>query len=136
MNRRRALTITAAMLLVLPALARPAFGQETEAPAAPPHSLPSVDDHLHFLAQKLELTDDQQEKARPILTEMQAEMQKVMDDKALTHDEAMAKTHLVFMKADKQFREFLTDDQKKKLDELEEQMHPGQHKDTESSPHN
>ena len=31
----------------------------------------------------------------------------------------------VFMNADKQMRLFLTEDQKKKLDDLEEQMHPG-----------
>ncbi len=87
--------------------------------------MPSVDDHLHMLAQKLDLTDDQQNKARPIITEMQDEMQKITDDKSLTHDEANAKTHAAFMKADKKFREFLTDEQKTKLDEMEQQMHPG-----------
>jgi hypothetical protein len=33
----------------------------------------------------------------------------------------------VFMKADKAVREFLTDDQKKKLDDLEAQMHGAPH---------
>jgi Spy/CpxP family protein refolding chaperone len=125
MNRRRAITIAAAMLFALSA--RPfVFGQQTEAPTAPPpHSLPTVDDHLRMLAQKLDLTQNQQDKARPIITEMQAAMQKIMDDKSLTHDEALAKTHAEFMNANKQFREFLSDDQKTKLDELEQQMHPG-----------
>lgn len=132
MNRRRALTITAAMLLTLPA-APSVFAQQAEAPAAPPHSQPNVDDHLRMLAQKLDLSADQQDKARPILEEMQTSMQKITDDKSLSHEEAMAQTHSVFMKADKRFREFLTDDQKTKLDELEQQMHPGSH--SESSPH-
>jgi Spy/CpxP family protein refolding chaperone len=135
MNRRRALAITAAMLLALPA-AQSAFAQQTEAPAAPPHSMPTVDDHLRMLTEKLDLTADQQEKARPIITEMQNEMQKTHEDKSLTQDEVIARTHLAFTKADKQFREFLSDDQKKKLDELEEEMHPGQSKDHDSSPHN
>jgi Spy/CpxP family protein refolding chaperone len=124
MNRRRAITIAAAMLFALP-VPQLAFTQQTEAPTAPPHSLPSVDDHLRMLAQKLDLTQDQQEKARPIITEMQAAMQKIMDNKSLTHDESMAKTHAAFMNADKQFREFLSDDQKTKLDDLEQQMHSG-----------
>ena len=135
MNRRRALTMAAAMILALPA-APFVFAQQTEAPTAPPHPRASADDHLRMLTEKLDLTDDQQEKARPIIVDMQAEMQKVMDDKTLTHDEAMAKTHSVFMKADKQFREFLSNDQKKKLDELEAEMHPGQSKENDSSPHN
>lgn len=89
-----------------------------------------------MLSQKLELTADQQQKARPILEEMQAGMQQVANDKSLTHDEAMARMHPVFMKADKQMRVFLTDDQKKKLDDLEEQMHPGMHSDGSTAPQN
>jgi Spy/CpxP family protein refolding chaperone len=123
MNRRRAMTIAAAAVaFVLPAF-QSSFAQQAEAPPAAPHSMPSVDDHLHLLAQKLDLSDEQQVKARPIITEMQDEMQKVMDDKSLTHEEATAKTHEAFMNADKKFREFLTDDQKTKLDEMEAQMH-------------
>lgn len=85
--------------------------------------MPSVDDHLHMLAQKLDLSDEQQNKARPIITEMQEEMRKISDDKSLTHDEAMTKTHSAFMNADKKFREFLTDEQKTKLDAMEAEMH-------------
>jgi hypothetical protein len=58
---------------------------------------------------------------------MQEEIQKAHDDKSLTHDEVMSRTHAAFMKADKQFREFLTDDQKTKLTAMEEEMHPGAH---------
>ena len=137
MNRRRALTLTAAMLFALPA-APSLFAQQSEPPAAaPPHQMPSVDDHLRMLTEKLDLTADQQEKARPIIEEMQASMQKIMEDKSLSQDDAMAQRHSVFMKADKQFREFLTEDQKTKLTELEQQMHPGQHTDGSApSPHN
>jgi len=125
MNRRKVISMAAAaLLLVLPAM-QFGFAQQAEAPAAAPHTMPSVDDHLHMLAQKLDLTAEQQQKARPIITQMHDEMQRVMDDKSLTKDESMTKTHAAFMKADKQFREFLTDEQKTKLDELEQQMHPG-----------
>lgn len=133
MNRIRTLAIAAAMLLVLPS-----FAQQNGAPTGQSHSAPSVDDHLRMLAEKLSLTADQQQKARPILEEMQTGMQQIGDDKSLTHEEAMARMHPVFMKADKQMRAFLTDDQKKKLDDLEEQSHPGMHANTGASdaPHN
>ena len=122
MNRRRAIVIAAAMALALPVL-QSGFAQQAEAPAAAPHAMPSVDDHLHMLAQKLDLSEEQQNKARPIIAEMQDEMQKAADDKSLTHDEWMAKTHAAFTKADKQFREFLTEEQKTKLDAMEAEMH-------------
>jgi len=123
MNRRRAMTIAAAaVVFALPAL-QTSFAQQAEAPAAAPHTLPSVDDRLHMLAEKLELSDEQQAKARPIIADMQDEMQKVMDDKTLTHEEATAKTHEAFTKADKKFREFLTDEQKTKLDAMEAERH-------------
>jgi Spy/CpxP family protein refolding chaperone len=122
MNRRRAITIAAAAIFAVPAF-HSAYSQQAEAPAAAPHSMPNVDDHLHMLAQKLDLSEEQQSKARPIITEMQDEMQKITDDKSLTHDEAMAKTHATFMNADKKFREFLTDEQKTKLDAMEAEMH-------------
>lgn len=132
MNRRRALTLATAALFALPATSF--FAQQAEAPAPPPHTMPSVDDHLHMLAEKLDLTQEQQDKARPIIAEMQEEMQKILDDKSLSHDDAMSRTHAAFMKADRQFREFLTDDQKTKLDQMEQQMHPGS--DAHNSPHN
>ena len=123
MNRRRAITIAAAAaMFALPAF-HSAYSQQAKAPAAAPHSMPSVDDHLHMLAQKLELSEEQQNKARPIITEMQDEMQKIADDKNLAHDETMGKTHAAFMNADKKFREFLTDEQKTKLDAMEAEMH-------------
>jgi hypothetical protein len=122
MNRIRALAIATAMLFVLPL-----FAQHSASPAAPAHASPSVDDHLRMLSQKLDLTSEQQDKARPILEEMQAGMEKIDDDKSLSHEDAVAQMHAVFMKADKQVRVFLSDDQKKKLDDLEEQSHPGMH---------
>ena len=129
MNRIRTLAIATAMLLALPA-----FAQQNEQPAGQAHAFPSVDDHLRMLSQKLALTDDQQQKARPILEEMQTGMQKIADDKSLTHDEAMARMHPVFMEADRHLRVFLSEEQKKKLDDLEEQMPPGMHANSGSSP--
>jgi len=102
----------------------PAIGQE-EAAAPTKHAMvvPDVDQHLKMLSEKLALSAEQQEKARPILKEMQESMQRVADDKSLTQEQTQAQTHATFMKADKELRTFLSDEQKTKLDEMESQMH-------------
>jgi Spy/CpxP family protein refolding chaperone len=99
-----------------------ATSPDTHAVAAAP-----VEQHLKLLSEKLALTADQQDKTRPILQEMHDGSQKINDDQTLTPDQRHAAMGELFMKSDKQMREFLTDDQKKKLDEMEAQMHGGPH---------
>ncbi|MGA9585461.1 MAG: hypothetical protein WBQ95_09050 [Terracidiphilus sp.] len=94
---------------------------------AHPVALAPVDQHLKVLSEKLALTADQQDKARPILQEMHDGSQKLEDDQSLSADQRHAAMSELFMKSDKQMREFLTDDQKKKLDEMEAQMQGGPH---------
>lgn len=103
----------------------PVKAQEKAAPPEHAMVIPDVDQHLRMLSEKLELSSEQQEKARPILKSMQDELQKDMDDKSLTPDQMRAKMHADFMKADRELREFLTDGQKTKLDGMEKQMHHG-----------
>jgi len=109
------------------AFAVPTVAQQ-EAAAPPEHAMvmPDVDQHLKMLSEKLTLTAEQQEKARPILKEMQDSMQKAMDDKSLTPEQMHAQMHSSFMGADKKLRTFLSDEQKAKLDEMEAQMHHGE----------
>jgi len=120
MNRIRLLAIAMALAFALPAIA-----QESATP--PARQLPTVDQHLKALSEKLNLTADQQEKARPILKEMQDAMQKVMNDKSLTPEQAHQQIRPARMKADKELRAFLTDEQKKTLDDLESHSHPDLH---------
>jgi hypothetical protein len=120
MNRLRLLAAGLALACGLPLLALQ---------AAPPSHMPSVDEHVKVLSEKLSLTADQQEKARPIIAQMQDGLQKVTDDKSLTPEESHEQLHAVFMKADKELRAFLSDEQKTKLDEMERQhfdTHPQQ----------
>ena len=117
MKRLPLIALAAVLSLALPLVARQAHSP-VNAAVAP------VDQHLKLLAEKLDLTADQQEKARPILQQLHDESQKIVDDKSLSHEELMEKMHPVFMKADKALREFLTTEQKAKLDEMEQQMHP------------
>jgi hypothetical protein len=98
-------------------------GAQQPATISDAHAAAPVEQHLKMLSEKLALTADQQDKARPILQEMHDGSQKLDDDASLTPEQRHQGMVPVFMKADKALREFLTDDQKKKLDELEAQMH-------------
>jgi Spy/CpxP family protein refolding chaperone len=84
-----------------------------------------VERHLKVLSEKLDLTSDQQDGVRPILQEMHDSMHKADQDSSLSNDQRMDQLKTARMKADKQIREVLSDDQKKKLDQLEQGMHPG-----------
>lgn len=130
MKRFRLLAISTMLIVVLTV-----FGQQTAKAAGTTnndeHSQPAaqssaakVDEHLKFLSEKLDLTADQQAKMRPILEQMFDDRQKVVQDTSLSSEAREEKEKALHEKADKQARKFLSDDQKKKLDELERQPHP------------
>lgn len=123
MNRLRLLAVGTVLILAMSAAAQ----QNATSPDVHAAAVAPVDQHLKMLSEKLALTADQQDKARPILQEMHDGSQKLADDQSLTPDQRMAGMHELFMKSDKEVRVFLTDDQKKKLDDLEAEMHHGPH---------
>jgi hypothetical protein len=133
MNRLRVFAVATLLMFTLGAVAQ----QSTTTPDAHAVTVAPVEQHLKVLSDKLGLTTDQQDKVRPILQEMHDGSQKIADDQSLTPDQREAAMAPVFLKADKAVREFLTDNQKKKLDEMEAQMHHGPHGDqTGSAPQN
>jgi len=87
------------------------------------NSTDPVENHLKKLSEQLSLTPDQEDQVRPILQEMHNTMGKAEQNQSLSDDERKAQKHAAFMKADNQIRPILTDDQKKTLDQLEQQMH-------------
>ena len=119
MNRLRLLAVGTVLMFALSTVAQ----QNATAPDLHAAAVAPVDQHLKMLSEKLALTTEQQEKARPILQAMRDGTQKLEDDQSLTPDQRQAGMHALFMKSDKEVRVFLTDDQKKKLDEMEAQMH-------------
>ncbi len=124
MNRFRVFVAAALVTAALSALAQ----QNVAAtPSEQSSRVSKVDQHLQFLAQKLDLTSDQQTKMKPILQQMFDGQLKLMRDKNLSDDERDQKMKLLHESADGQARQFLNDDQKKKLDELEAQPHHDSH---------
>ena len=89
--------------------------------------LPTVETQLKVLTEKLNLSGGQQNKIRPILKELHDATEKLAQDKSLSHEERLAKVRPQRYEADKQIREILSDDQKKKLDAYEHGPHSEMH---------
>jgi Spy/CpxP family protein refolding chaperone len=117
MSRLRFLVVSTLVMFALIAVAQPT--QNASDAAAP-----SVDRHLQLLSEKLDLTSDQQAKARPILQEMSDSTQKFMQDESMSRDERMDNVKASRYRADRKLREILNEGQKKKLDQLEAESHP------------
>lgn len=118
MQRFRVLAIAATMIFALVAVA-----QQSTQSGAPAHKMPSVDDHLKMLSDKLDLTAEQQEQIRPVLAHMQDEMQKVMNDQSLSREERHNQMKTIFEKANKDAAQYLSDEQKQKLEAMEKEQH-------------
>jgi Spy/CpxP family protein refolding chaperone len=88
---------------------------------------PKVEKQLKFLTERLDLAANQQAKLKPILRELHDALDKIMQDQSITGDERLEKVRTLRLRADKQIREFLNDDQRKKLDQVEAEPHPELH---------
>lgn len=109
----------------IPILAIAAFAQPSA--RAPQESLPSVEEQLKVLNEKLDLNPGQQAKIRPIVQRLYDTTEKIMRDPALSHEERLAKVRPERRIADAKIREILTDEQKQKLDRYEAGPHPEMH---------
>ena len=89
-----------------------------------PGGMPTVEEQLKVLTEKLNLTGDQQAQIKPILRELHDATQKLMLDKSLSR---LAKVRPQREKADKRIRAVLNQDQKQKLDQYEQGPHSEMH---------
>ena len=128
MDRIRFFAIGTLLMFALTAGAQQAAtasaGAEKENHNTTQNRVDPVENHLKKLSEQLNLTPEQEDQVRPILQEMHGAMGKAEQNPSLSDDERKAQKHAAFMKADTQIRPILNDDQKKTLDQLEQQMHP------------
>lgn len=112
------------LLLAAPlVLGMAAFSQESSPPPAtsaprPKHHAAQRDRaemRLRRISKRLNLTDDQKEKLRPILQDESKRMKEVDDDTALTAQDKHKKLKEIHRATRLQMDEILTDDQKKLL---------------------
>jgi Spy/CpxP family protein refolding chaperone len=97
----------------------PPGGDQTQGPR---RGMPSVDDQLKMLSDRLKLTADQQAKIKPVLEDQRTQMQALMKDDSLSQDDRRAKMRSVRDSTNSKIRDVLTDDQKKQFDEMQQQM--------------
>lgn len=126
MNRIRLLAIGTILLLALPALAQQAI---TSSDAHSGGMASTAQKQLTVLTEKLALTDSQQAKIKPILRKANEATQKAMQDESMSPDERRENVKACLYKADREVRTVLNEDQKKQLDQLEEDPHSGLHGD-------
>ena len=84
--------------------------------------MPSIEDQLKNLTEKLTLTDDQQAKVKTILEDTRSQMTKIMQDQDMSREDKMAKGRSIREAGNTKIREVLTDEQKKKFDDLQKEM--------------
>ena len=131
MNRIRLLAVGTVIVFALTGIAQqtttgPA-GAEKQNQSSAQSGTEAVEHHLKVLSEKLNLTPDQEDRVRPILYEMHDAMGKAEQNQSLSDEQRKEQEKAAFIKADTQMRKVLNDDQKKTLDQLEQEMHPGAH---------
>ena len=92
-------------------------------------SVPTAESQLTFLSGRLDLTGAQQDQMKPILQELHDATVRFIHDENMSREERMGKVRDSRYAADKKIRVILNDDQKKKLDQLEQEPHPELHGD-------
>jgi hypothetical protein len=87
------------------------------------HDMMNADEHLQVLSQKLNLTDDQKAKIKPILEQHLQERQSIMKDQSLSMEEKHTKMKASMDSAHSQIEAQLNDTQKKQFAEMMKDMH-------------
>jgi len=130
MNRIRAIALATLLTLTLTVAAQQAnargSGPAKGSTGGDHPVVPAVEVQLKFLTEKLDLNSEQQEKMNPILQELHDTTMKLVQDHSM-HQEYVSKLRDARYGADKKIRAILTDEQKKKLDQVEQEPHPELH---------
>ncbi len=96
------------------------------APAAA-QRMPSPEQRLQHMTKALNLSDDQQQKIKPLLDSQAQQMQSLRADTSLSPQDRKAKMQQIRQATDEQIKQTLNPDQQKKFDEMQSQHgHMGQ----------
>jgi Spy/CpxP family protein refolding chaperone len=78
----------------------------------------SVDDQIKHLSKKLNLTDDQQAKLKPILEDQRKQMDTIHSDSSLSREDRFSKMQALRQSSDAQIKSVLNDEQQKNFDKM------------------
>jgi periplasmic protein CpxP/Spy len=77
---------------------------------------------LKHLSKRLNLSDDQQTKIKPILEDQQKQMQQLWSDNALSRQDRFSKMRDIRENSDAQIKNVLNQDQQKQFDKMREEQ--------------
>jgi Spy/CpxP family protein refolding chaperone len=84
------------------------------------HRMRSVDDQVKHMTRKLNLSDDQQAKLKPILEDQRTQMEQIRSDSSLSRDDRFSKMKSVHENSMGQIKSILNEDQQKKFEQMQE----------------
>jgi|SRR5205807_5992805 len=102
--------------------AQPAAGQASQGEH---RQVPTIDEQVKSLADRLTLTDDQQAKAKTVLEDQHTQAQVLMKDDSLSQDDKRQKFMGLRQATISKIKDLLNDDQKKKFDAYLQEMQGG-----------
>ena len=121
-------SILTILVLLAASLTFAQTSQESQAPAPENHAGmhhngESVDQHLQMLSEKLNLTDDQKAKLKPILQDQMQQMKAVHEDSSLSREQKRDKLKSIHQSLSDQINAVLTPEQQTKFKQMrQEQM--------------
>jgi len=83
---------------------------------------PSVDEQVKRLADRLNLSDDQQSKIKPILEDQRQQMTSLREDTSLSREDRMSKMRSIRESTTSKISAILNDDQKKQYEAMQQEM--------------
>ena len=83
---------------------------------------PSVDEQVKRLADRLNLSDDQQSKIKPILEDQRQQMTSLREDTSLSREDRMSKMRRIRESTTSKISAILNDDQKKQYEAMQQEM--------------
>ena len=96
--------------------------QGGEGHGGPRRGMPTAEEQLAMLTERLSLMPDQQAKVKTILEEQRTQMQAFMKDESLSREDRGAKMRDIHEGFKTKVRALLTDEQQKKADAMEQEM--------------
>lgn len=114
--------VNGALAIGLAAATIPARAQEQDTQQAGARQMPSPDDVVQRLGQKLNLSDDQKAQIKPIIADRQQKMQALRSDTSLRRGQKGQQMKSIMEDSDKKINAILTPDQQKQYAQLEQQM--------------
>lgn len=118
---------------------QPATGQATQpstgqADQGEHRQMPTIDDQVKRLSDRINLTDDQQPKVKTILEDQHAQAQVLLNDNAMSNDDKRQKFMALRQTTISKIRDILNDDQKKKFDAYLAEMQSAPKEKPEGAP--